>query len=201
MASGLLLAATVVAANTMTTRLGVVQIGFGLAAPAGVYAVGLLLVLRNVVQAALGSRGAWAVVFAGTGLSLATADANIVLASGAAFAFSETLALAGFALLERRWPALCLVVSAAAAAIADSMVFLFLAFGPPTLWTLLPGQLLGKTLGALAALLVLRVLGLAVRLAAGLVIRRAIGPAVSSVLGAVADALTAANARRRDDAR
>ncbi|WP_163511216.1 VUT family protein [Fodinicola acaciae] len=145
-------AAAVVAANSLTAWCGAVPIGFGLTAPAGVYAVGVLLVLRNLVQRAFGTCGTWTVMAAGAALSYATAGPTIATASAAAFVLAEGAAFAVYARLAGRRRTIGALLAVATGGVVDSVVFVGAAFGT---WNLLPGQLLGKALGAITAALVL----------------------------------------------
>src|SRR6185437_359296 len=82
---------TIVAANWAVHRFGVIPVGFGYLAPSGVYFVSAALVLRDAVQYTLGKLIALAVMTAGVALSALVAGPQLALASGAAFAVSETL--------------------------------------------------------------------------------------------------------------
>jgi uncharacterized PurR-regulated membrane protein YhhQ (DUF165 family) len=139
--------AAIAGANALTTRAGVVPIGFGLSAPAGVYLVTAVLLLRSVVQWAFGWPAAAVAVVAGAALSWQVASPVLAVASAAAFAVSESLNMAVYTLLRRRFLRAALA-GGLAGVVADSLVFLPLAFGS---LALLPGQLLGKTYGLAAA--------------------------------------------------
>lgn len=153
-------AGTVLLANVLVTELGVIPVGFGLSAPAAVLAVGLALVIRDVLHDAAGDR--WpAYVAAGiaTGalLSVLVAPAQLVAASVAAFVFAEVLDTAVYAPLRRRGFAIAALVSSAVGAVVDSLTFLELA--PPIVpgldnRELLAGQLVGKLEAVLAVVLV-----------------------------------------------
>jgi len=79
---------TVVGANWAVHRYGIIPVGFGLSAPAGVYAAGLAFTLRDLVQDRLGRRGVLGAVIAGTAIS-AMISGRLALASGTGFAVSE----------------------------------------------------------------------------------------------------------------
>ena len=72
---------TIWLANYLVVHVGLVSVGFGLQAPAGVYCAGAALVLRNVVQRLLGRPISLVAILVGAGLSywispaLATASA------------------------------------------------------------------------------------------------------------------------------
>src|SRR5215471_5368459 len=66
-----------------------VPVAPGLMAPSGVLMIGLALVLRDLVQRRIGRTWSLAAIVAGAILSGAIAPASLVLASTAAFFFSE----------------------------------------------------------------------------------------------------------------
>ncbi len=121
----------------------------GVMAPSGVLMIGLALVLRDLVQRRLGLRWAIGAIVAGTALSAALAPPALVFASAAAFLLSEMLDLAVFTPLQRRGLVLAVAASSAVGLVADSLVFLWLAFGS---LDFLAGQVIGKAWMVLAAL-------------------------------------------------
>ena len=143
---------TIVAANWAIQRFGLVPVGFGLMAPAGVYFAGLAFTLRDLTQEALGRWWCVGAIVAGAGLSFLLGDGRIALASGTAFLLSE---LADFAvyqpLREKRW-LLAVGLSNTVGAVVDSALFLWLAFGS---LAFLPGQVVGKSWVTLVAVIVL----------------------------------------------
>ena len=140
--------ATIVAANWALDRWGIVPVGFGLAAPAGVYFAGLTFGLRDALHETTGRRWVLAAIAAGTVLS-ALVDPQLAVASGAAFAVGELADLAIYEPLRRRqWP-VAVAVSNLAGSILDSVLFLALAGLPLVLWR---GQVLGKAYMIAAAL-------------------------------------------------
>jgi hypothetical protein len=89
---------TIVGANWAITHFGVVPVGFGLYAPAGVYLAGFAFTFRNLTQQTLGRRFGFAAIGIGAVLSALTTDRVMLggwlplwLASGVAFATSERL--------------------------------------------------------------------------------------------------------------
>jgi uncharacterized PurR-regulated membrane protein YhhQ (DUF165 family) len=143
--------ATIVAANWAIGTFGLVPVGFGLWAPAGVYCAGLAFTLRDLTQESLGRRWTVVAILVGAGLSALISPA-FALASGAAFLLSE---LADFAvytpLRTRRW-LLAVLASNSVGLVIDSALFLLLAFGS---LEFLAGQVVGKawmTLLAIGAL-------------------------------------------------
>lgn len=145
-------AGTVVLANWLVARFGVVPVGFGLYAPAAVYAIGLALVLRDVVHELSGIRAAQAAIAVGVALSVAVSSGRLAVASGLAFAVSETLDLAVYTPLRRSGWTRAALLSSFVGAVADSVIFLRVAFGS---LAFLPGQVLGKTVAVLVAVAVL----------------------------------------------
>jgi queuosine precursor transporter len=132
----------------------VLPVAPGLMAPSGVVAASLALILRDLVQRRLGLAWSAVAVGAGAALSAIFAPPALILASTLAFAVSETLDLAVYTPLQRRGLVIAALASSLAGLVADSLVFLTLAFGN---LDLLAGQVVGKfwvvlaTLPALAA--------------------------------------------------
>lgn len=132
-----------------------VPVAPGLMAPSGVLAVGLALVLRDVVQRCLGAAWGVGAIVAGVGLSLAIAPPALVLASGAAFLLSELADFAVYTPMQRRGLIVAVVASATAGLVVDSIVFLTLAFGS---LEFLAGQIVGKAWAVLLTLPFIRLL-------------------------------------------
>jgi len=132
-----------------------VPVAPGVMAPSGVLAVGLALVLRDVVQRCLGAGWGLGAIAVGVGLSLWIAPPALVLASGAAFLISELADFAVYTPLQRRGLVLAVVASAAAGLVVDSLVFLMLAFGSLDFLT---GQVIGKAWAVLLSLPFIRLL-------------------------------------------
>lgn len=146
------------AANWMIGHLGAVcppggpcliPVAPGLMAPSGVLMIGLALVLRDLVQRRLGIGWAVGAILAGAVLSAWLAPPTLVLASAVAFLFSELVDLAVYTPLQRRGLVLAVAASGAVGVVADSAVFLWLAFGS---LDFLAGQVVGKAWMVLAAL-------------------------------------------------
>ncbi|MBX6744213.1 MAG: VUT family protein, partial [Acetobacteraceae bacterium] len=121
----------------------------GLMAPSGVLMVGLALVLRDLVQRRLGLAWAAGAILAGAALSALLAPASLVLASAIAFLLSETADLVVYTPLQRRGLVAAVMASSLAGLVADSVIFLWLAFGS---LDFLAGQVVGKLWMVLAAL-------------------------------------------------
>jgi uncharacterized PurR-regulated membrane protein YhhQ (DUF165 family) len=113
----------------------------GVMAPSGVLMIGLALVLRDLVQRRLGLGWAFGAVLAGAALSALLAPPALVLASAAAFLFSELVDLGVYTPLQKRGLTLAVAASGAVGLVVDSLVFLGLAFGS---LDFLAGQVIGK---------------------------------------------------------
>jgi len=120
-----------------------------LMAPSGVMMVGLALVLRDLVQRRLGRMVALMSILAGAALSGAVAPPSLVLASTAAFLLSELADFAVYTPLQARGLVLAVLASSVVGLIADSLLFLWLAFGS---LEFLAGQIVGKAWMVLLAL-------------------------------------------------
>src|SRR5918997_866238 len=133
--------ATIFGANWAIARFGVVPVGFGLVAPAGVYFAGLAFTLRDLVQEYLGRVAAVVAIVAGAALS-ALVSPQFALASGVAFLVSELLDFAVYTPLRKRFWLWAMVPSNLVGTVLDSVIFLTLAFGS---LEFLFGQVVGKT--------------------------------------------------------
>jgi uncharacterized PurR-regulated membrane protein YhhQ (DUF165 family) len=131
---------TIFAANWLIQHVGPVSVGFGLMAPAGVYAAGLAFTLRDVVQVTLGRSATVLAILIGAGLSYLVSPAFAV-ASATAFLFSELADFAVYTPLERRSWLGAVTLSNTVGLAVDSVLFLWLAFGS---LAFLPGQIVGK---------------------------------------------------------
>ena len=120
-----------------------------LMAPSGVLMVGLALVLRDLVQRRLGRKVALMAIVAGAALSGAVAPPALVMASTVAFLLSELADFAVYTPLQARGLVLAVLASSVAGLIADSVLFLWLAFGN---LEFLAGQIIGKAWMVLLAL-------------------------------------------------
>lgn len=157
--------ACIVAANYVTTRFGLVPVGFGLTATAGTYFAGLTFVLRDSVQDTAGRRWVLAVIVIGAGLSLLLAatifEANpaflppgvtpmsIAVASGVAFMCSESADFAVYTPLRDRGYLRAAVASNVVGTVVDTLLFLWVAgFGLNR--EVVAGQFVGKLTVTLA---------------------------------------------------
>jgi uncharacterized PurR-regulated membrane protein YhhQ (DUF165 family) len=141
---------TIPAANWMIGNVGtaclrdgpcVLPVAPGLMAPSGVVMIGAALVLRDLVQRRLGLRYGLAAIVIGAVLSAALAPASLVIASTAAFLFSELADFAVYTPLARRRLVAAVAASSLVGIVIDSLVFLWLAFGS---LEFLGGQIVGK---------------------------------------------------------
>jgi hypothetical protein len=136
--------ATIFAANWLIVHVGPVS-------PAGVYAAGVALTLRDVTQALLGRLAVILAILAGAALSYLVSP-SFAAASAAAFLLSELADFAVYTRLERRTWLGAVLLSNTVGLVVDSVVFLWLAFGS---LAFLPGQLVGKAWMTLLAVLLL----------------------------------------------
>lgn len=141
--------ACILAANYVTTRFGMVPVGFGLVATAGTYFAGLTFVLRDSLQDAAGKRWTLAAIAAGAALSFLVSDPFIAVASAVAFGLAEVADLAVYTPLRKRGYVRAAVASNIVGSLIDTVVFLWIA-GFPIL-AALPGQMVGKLLITAAA--------------------------------------------------
>jgi uncharacterized PurR-regulated membrane protein YhhQ (DUF165 family) len=143
-------AGTVIAANWALNRYGIVGVGFGLTAPAGVYFAGLAFGLRDALHEAGGHRlvilaivvGGLVSYWIGDGVRIPGGNVSIALASAVAFTISELADFAVYAPLRKRHPWKAVVASNVVGSIADSALFLWLAFGS---LDHIAGQVVAKT--------------------------------------------------------
>lgn len=154
-ATGAAFLACILAANYVTTRYGMVPVGFGLMATAGTYFAGLSFILRDSLQDATGKRWTLAVITIGAALSFLVAAPFIALASAVAFGLSEAADLAVYTPLRRRGYVRAAVASNIVGALVDSVAFLAIAGFP--IRQALAGQMVGKLLitAAVIALVVI----------------------------------------------
>lgn len=120
----------------------------GIMAPSGVLAIGASFTLRDLVQRRLGRAVTIAAIVAGAALS-ALLSPRLALASGAAFLLSEALDLLVYTPLQERNLILATLASNTVGLVADSVAFLFLAFGS---LQFIEGQIIGKAWMTLLAL-------------------------------------------------
>jgi uncharacterized PurR-regulated membrane protein YhhQ (DUF165 family) len=151
--------ATILAANYVTTKYGMVPVGFGLVATAGTYFAGLAFVLRDSVQdlASQSRRGTnrtrgrlvvAALIVIGSALSFAISAPGIATASAVAFLLSETADFAVYTPLRKRGYILAALASNLVGAVVDTVIFL--AIAGFSLREAFWGQVVGKLIVTLA---------------------------------------------------
>ena len=132
--------ATIFAANWAIQTFGIVPVGFGLMAPAGVYFVGAAFTFRDLAHEAVGRGLIVLAILIGAALS-AIVSPQFALASAVAFGVSELADFAVYSPLRERGWLRAVAVSNAVGLVLDSILFLWLAFGS---LDFLPGQIVGK---------------------------------------------------------
>lgn len=146
---------TVVAANWLVQHVGFVSVGFGLTAPAGVYAAGLAFVFRDVLHELAGRWWVALAILIGAAVSYWISP-TLAAASAIAFLASEAADWASYEPLRKwRWWA-AVAGSNVVGLVVDSIVFLSIAFGSLQFFW---GQAVGKawmTVGALVVLTLVR---------------------------------------------
>jgi queuosine precursor transporter len=137
----------VILANWLASHY-VVSVGFGRIAPAGVFCIGGVLVLRDWLQQLRGLLWTMPLVYSAGLASWAIGDAagwtsleKIAIASVVAFTISETVEAVVFTPLRKRRLTLGVALSATVGNALDSFIFLALAFGTQTFFL---GQFIGK---------------------------------------------------------
>lgn len=140
----------ILAANAALQAFGLVSVGFGLLAPAGVFFVGIGFTLRDLIQRHAGSGAVLVAITGGTLLSALVSPA-FALASGTAFLLSELADFAVYTPLQQRGLLWAIVLSNIVGLVVDSVLFLWLAFGS---LEFLPGQIVGKAAMTLLVVLI-----------------------------------------------
>jgi queuosine precursor transporter len=143
--------ATIFAANWAIQTFGLVGVGFGLVAPAGVYFIGLAFTCRDVLQNTWGRVWSLVAILLGAGLSALVAP-GFALSSALAALLGELADFAVYTPLLRRGWIRALIPANVAGLVVDSAVFLSLAFGS---LRFIEGQIVGKAWMTLLAVLVL----------------------------------------------
>ena len=134
--------ATVWGANWALAKYGVVSIGFGLMAPAGVFFAGLAFTFRDLLHESSGRLWVLVAIVTGALLSALLEDARtFAVASGTAFLVSELADFAVYTPLRERGWLRAVFASNVVGFTVDSLVFLWLAFGS---LEFIEGQLVGK---------------------------------------------------------
>lgn len=161
--------ASVIVANWLTSTYHFVPVGFGQMATAGTFAAGFALAARDAIQDTLGRTWMLTSLTAAALLSFAVADPHIALASAAAFTAAELLDFAIYTPLRNRtrfgdwrWTA-AVLASGTAGAIADTAIFIGIAFGTAAILPAMAGQIIGKTYASLLYALIGKATGALLR--------------------------------------
>lgn len=144
--------ATIVAANWSLERWGLINIGFGLMAPAGVLFAGVAFTFRDLLQEARGRWWSVTAIAVGSFVSWWISP-SFAVASGVAFGISELADFAVYTPLRwRHWLA-AVALSNTVGTVLDSFIFLRLA----DLWSrdAFLGLVVGKTYMTVIAVAVL----------------------------------------------
>lgn len=149
--------AAIAGSNWLITHVGIPAgpgthlspVGFGLLAPSGVWAAAVSFPARDVTQRIGGRWLGVAAIVAGAALSWKVSDPHIALASGGTYLCSESLDMAVYTPLQKRWFVPAVLVSGCAAIVLDSVLFLHWAGLYST--AALEGLILGKFWVILAA--------------------------------------------------
>ena len=132
----------IVAANLAIQKWGVVSIGFGLMAPAGAYFAGLVFSIRDALHEVSNKYWILGAIIVGAIVSYSLEDGGkIAVASGSAFLLSEFADFAVYSPLRAKGKIKALLASNAVGLVADSILFLYLAFGS---LEFLSGQVVAK---------------------------------------------------------
>ena len=147
--------ATVFGANWALGEFGIVPIGFGLMAPAGVFFAGAAFTCRDMLHDAMGRPAVVTAIVIGAGLSWFL-EPTFAVASGVAFLVSELGDFAVYTPLRSRGWLRAVAASNVVGLVLDSALFLWLAFGS---LDFIEGQIVGKfymTVAAIAGLWITR---------------------------------------------
>ena len=136
----ILFALTVIGANFALDTWGIVAIGFGLYAPAGVFFAGSAFTLRDALHESGGRFWVFGAIAIG-GIISWTIEPVFALASATAFTLSELIDFAIYTPLRKRNWLMAVTISNTGGLIADSALFLWLAFGS---LDYMDGQVVGK---------------------------------------------------------
>lgn len=144
---------TIFAANWAINKWGIVPIGFGLSAPAGVYFVGIAFTARDGLRETTNRWLPLLAILVGAFVSYFIEDGHrIALASGIAFGLSESADALVYEPLRQRGKTLAVLVSNCVGLVLDSILFLSIAFGSLEFLT---GQIVGKLYMTIIAVLIL----------------------------------------------
>jgi uncharacterized PurR-regulated membrane protein YhhQ (DUF165 family) len=129
----------------------IVPLFFGLAVPAGVFAIAPIFSLRDGIHERWGRRGAYILIATASiiswGLAVLTGStilARVTLASVLSFVVNESLDTEIYQSLRSHSKLLAILGSNTISSLVDSVLFIWIAFGP--LYNLMLGQYLVKML-------------------------------------------------------
>lgn len=139
-------------ANVVTAHYGLVAAtptlwGVQLLVPAGTWAVGAILVVRNQLQELTGRTVLYGLIIVGAVLSYVSGAGGIAVASGVTFLLSETLDTLVYSRVRRTGLRRAVTSGTLAGAVVDTLVFLSLAYllaGLSWSWLAVGGQLVVK---------------------------------------------------------
>lgn len=144
----------IVFSNWLVNAVGIVPVGFGLMAPAAAYVIGLIMVLRDLTQDQLGPYWAYLAMLIGTGLSFIFSP-QVAIAAAAAFLISETADQLVYTPLRRKSIIVAVLASNTVGIIADSFIFVWIAFGTTDF---VAGQIWAKALSTVAVVILLKLI-------------------------------------------
>jgi queuosine precursor transporter len=142
---------SIFAANAALAVFGLVPVGFGLMAPAGVFFVGLTFTLRDAVHERYGALGSTLAVLVGGAVSYLVSP-SFAVASTVTFLVSELADLAVYTPIRKRHWLTAVALSNVVGLVVDSALFLWLAFGS---LEFIAGLIIGKLWVTLATVAVL----------------------------------------------
>ena len=135
---------SIVVANLLVMQFGIVQAA-GISFPAGAVAIGFTFTARDLVQRRFGKWGCWFWMFVAAGIS-ALFSPTLALASLGAFVVAEGLDWAVFTTTPLSFRVRAIVSNIVGTPL-DSVVFVYLAFGP--IWDAMWGQTIIKLASSL----------------------------------------------------
>ncbi len=145
--------ATIVLANFTLREFGIVDIGLGMSAPAGVFWAGLAFTFRDFTHEALGRKAVFCAIIMGVCISFFLEDAqHIAIASGVAFGFSELADMLVYERIREKSWMVSIAVSNTVGSVIDSALFLWIAFGS---LMFIEGLIVGKLVMILPVMVVL----------------------------------------------
>jgi len=140
-------------ANWSINKWGIVPIGFGLSAPAGVYFAGLAFSIRDGLHESSNKYWVTTAIIVGAILSfLLEGGERIAIASGIAFLLSEFIDFAIYTPLRTRGKMVALFCSNTVGLVVDSGIFLYIAFES---LQFIEGQIIAKSYMTLIVLAIM----------------------------------------------